>query len=397
MKDPFKRVLVIGGKPLVLKKAFSLGLEVIQIQKLEAFSSEEMPFIKHLILLDYENIEKLIILARELYKTYPFDYAISFTEYGLLPAAYINEELNLRGTSVRTVSLLRDKWEMRRVLNSDEITKVRSEIGNCKEHLEQFGECCGYPFIIKPIDGAGSFGVKCINSPEELDKTLEIVNTLGISKFIMEEFLNGPEVSVEAFSFNGKHIIITITDKLTDNNFIETGHSMPTQHSLELQTNIRDTVSFFLDKIGLKDGPSHTELKLTAVGPKVIESHNRIGGDRIGEMVELAFGIDQVILAFSWLSGFEKQPLPHNPSPIAGVAIRFFMPEPGIIEKINGLDEASRLMDVVSYELPLKVGDIIYPILQSTDRVGHVLAKGKNVSDAILTCSNFINLVSINY
>ncbi len=162
----------------------------------------------------------------------------------------------------------------------------------------------GYPFVVKPVDTAASFGVRLVNGPGEARDTWESLTRLRgstdhqfahyfpIGDFIMEEYLEGPEYSIESLSFDGRHVILAITEKLTGAGFIEYGHALPANLAPADETALRDCVTTFLDALEFRHGPAHTEAKLTARGPRIVESHGRPGGDRIPDLVRAVYGLD---------------------------------------------------------------------------------------------------------
>ena len=110
----------------------------------------------------------------------------------------------------------------------------------------------------------------------------------------MEEYLDGPEISVETLSFDGRHVVVAVTDKETRRPRLRRDRPFAAQRLLGRDCCARSTrlVTDFLDAVGLRNGPGHTEVKLTSRGPRIVESHNRIGGDRINELAEIAYGVD---------------------------------------------------------------------------------------------------------
>ena len=78
--------------------------------------------------------------------------------------------------------------------------------------------------------------------------------------------MEGPELSVESFSFGGRHVVLAVTQKSCSANFVEIGHALPAALPDSIEEAVTASVRTFLDLVGLKDGPAHTEIKLYRAG-----------------------------------------------------------------------------------------------------------------------------------
>jgi biotin carboxylase len=214
------RVLVIGGKLKHVRKARELGLDVVHAQFPDEYDRGHWPYVDQALLLDYGDIDRLLPLVRALHEAYPLQAAVSLFELGLLPTARINEALGLGGESVATVELLLDKWRMRRHLAARGISPVASAVGRSAQDVREFVQAHGLPIIVKPIRESGSLGVFCIRDRADVDVVAERFRSLddghwaardlscaeSFDEFLMEEFLDGPEISVETLT-DGRHVV----------------------------------------------------------------------------------------------------------------------------------------------------------------------------------------------
>lgn len=391
------RVLVIGGKLTHLRKARELGLDVVLAQYPDAYDREFWPYVDQALLLDYGDVDRLLPLVRALHEVYPFQAAVSLFELGLLPAARINEALGLGGESVDTVELLLDKWRMRRHLAARSISPMASAVGRSAQDVRDFVKEHGLPIIVKPIRESGSLGVFHVRDGADVDAVTERFRALddghwvagdlssaeSFDEFLMEEYLDGPEISVETLSFDGRHVVVAVTDKETGGSgFVEIGHSQPSGHPAETLGEVRRLVTDFLDAVGLRNGPGHTEVKLTSRGPRIVESHNRVGGDRINDLAEVVYGVDMERYALG--AGFGvPEPLATSPEPRGGAAIRFLTPEPGRVVEVTGVDAVRADPAYVDLQLKVGPGDEVPPLTWNEDKVGHVIARGATTADAI--------------
>ncbi|QGV77860.1 ATP-grasp domain-containing protein [Streptomyces ficellus] len=393
------RVLVIGGKLKLVRKARELGLDVVHAQYPDAYDRGHWPYVDQALLLDYGDIDRLLPLARALHAAYPFQAAVSLFELGLLPAARINEALGLRGESVDTVELLLDKWRMRQQLAAKGISPMASAVGRSAQDVRDFVDRHGLPIIVKPVRESGSVGVFRVTDEAEVDTVAERYRSLddqewvvgdlfaadSFDEFLMEEYLDGPEVSVETLSFDGRHVIVAVTDKAEfggGSGFVELGLSQPSRHPEETLREVRQLVTDFLDAMGLRNGPSHTEIRLTSRGPRVIESHNRIGGYGVNEMVETAYGVDMELHTLGTPLGL-VEPLTASPEPRGGVALQALTPEPGRVVEVTGVDAVRADPAFVDLHVKLRPGDVVAPLTWNEDIGGYVIARGADATEAI--------------
>ncbi|WP_406046749.1 ATP-grasp domain-containing protein [Kribbella sp. NBC_00889] len=391
------RVLVVGGKLKHVRKARELGLDVVHVQFPGEYDRGHWPYVDQALLLDYGDIDRLLPLVRALHAAYPFQAAVSLSELGLLPTARINEALGLRGESVETVELLLDKWRMRRHLAARDISPVASAVGRSGQDIREFVKAHGLPIIVKPVRESGSLGVFRVRDQADVDVVAHRYRSLddvqwaagdlafadSFHEFLMEEFLDGPEISVETLSFDGRHVIVAVTDKEVGGaGFVEIGHSQPSGLSAGTLGEVTQLVTGFLDAVGLRNGPGHTEVKLTSRGPRIVESHNRIGGDRINELAEIAYGVDMERYALG--AGFGLvEPLITSPRPQGGAAVRFITPQPGRVVEVTGVEAVRADPAYVDLQLDVKPGDEVPPLTWNEDKVGHVIARGSTAAEAI--------------
>lgn len=156
-----------------------------------------------------------------------------------------------------------------------------------------------FPMITKPSDRSGSLGVTKINMPSEHYPAMELAMSKSFKhEAMIEEFIEGREISVEFISYKGSHYPLQITDKVTTEapHFVELEHHQPSTLSDEMFTKIYDITKTALDALGLTNGASHAEYKITKEGRiAIMEIGGRMGGDFIGsDLVRLSTGYDFV-------------------------------------------------------------------------------------------------------
>lgn len=376
-----RHALVIGGVADVLIPARRLGIETLLFQRKEAMNAELGHLADHYHLVAFDDHDATVQAAVDAYREKPFDCVVSFSELGMIPAAIIAERLGLPGASrVATARLLRDKLAMRGKLNTAGLSPVRTERVESLDQARDFAAAAGYPLIIKPRSGTGSMGVRRAEGPAELAEAVAAALAEDSGDYLIEEFLAGREFSVEAFSFSGIHRIVAVTGKQVTANYVESGHIVPADVSAAERAAIRNLVTRFLDLAGITDGPSHTEVIIGPGGPRIVESHDRLGGDKIFRLVELAYGVNLVSWCYEWPLRMMTVP---RPATLTGAGcIRYILPPPGRVESISIPDSVRHDPQLDHYEIEASVGEPVRPVSSSLDRAGFVVATGADAAGA---------------
>ena len=209
--------------------------------------------------------------------------------------AYVAQEMGLVGNSYEAALKAHDKHQMREALVRAGVDCPGYRVMSREKNEEIKG--LALPLIVKPSDRSGSLGVQKISEWSELDAAVQRAEEVSIvGEALVEEFIDGREISVETISCNGKHFPLQITDKITTGapHFVELAHHQPSSLPQEMQERIFDITQHALDALGITNGASHSEYKITREGRIVVmEIGGRMGGDFIGShLVELSTGYD---------------------------------------------------------------------------------------------------------
>lgn len=334
-------------------------------------------------------------------RKYEPDYIFTSTsDAPVRTAAYVNEQLGRKiDISYADSICVTDKSYMRKRLKENEVPipefYVVNNFDEFKQAVNRFtGKC-----VVKPADNAGSRGVHLLmgsNIEKGLEKEYEYTKKYSRTGIVLvEEYMSGREMSVESITENGNTTVVTITDKLVCElpYFVEIGHSEPAILSETEKESIIDITKKAILAMKLINGASHTEIKLTKDGPKIVEIAARLGGDFItSKLVPLSTGINMVEQSLNVVME-KKCDLRQRYD--CGSAIRYIHCNSGKIKEIN-IDSAiyddERIKEVVIYK---KTDDIVTDLKTSNDRVGYVVANGKNAQDAIDAAENALKLIEI--
>lgn len=307
-----------------------------------------------------------------------------------------SDKLHLHSISYETSFKATDKYEMIKAFKAYGVPSPWYFVVDSYEDLKALEGKVSFPCIIKPTDNAGSHGVAKVHDFEELLANYEYSHSCSRhGKVIVEEYLDGPEVSVEVMVVKGKVHILQITDKITTGapHFVEMGHTQPSRLSEEIQRQIREVAEAACKSLGLDKGPAHVEMKVTSRGPVMIELGARMGGDNITtHLVPLSTGIDMVGATIKVALGEEPdiQPTLH-----CGSAIRYFDVPFGTIKSIEGVEEAEKLPGVKQITFTKGVGEESTPIECSNDRIGFVIAQGETAEEAAQACEEAMKSIII--
>lgn len=393
-----KKLMILGASILQLpaiEKALEMGLEVIVVDiNPEAIGFKVEGIVKEII----STIDTPLIL--EAARRHQIDGIMTIaSDMPMQSIAVVCNEMGLIGISEDTALKATNKAFMRDALKKNHVpiplyyrVKGKESFVEAINKVRKEGCRC----IVKPADNSGSRGVQLLDQESDLNAVYEYTFSNSRSgEIVVEEYMEGPEVSVETLAVNGTVHIIQITDKLTTGApyFVEMGHSQPSQLSEELKERIRQVTIAANKAIGILNGPSHTEIKVTNKGPKIVELGARLGGDCIAtHLVPLSTGVDIVECSIRIALG-EKINL--NPKWNKSSAIRYLKPVVGKIKEIKGIKKARAVPGVVQVSIVHGVNEQIGEIKSSVDRVGFVIAQGEKVSDAISIAKKGIEKIEI--
>lgn len=215
------RILMLGAMKHAANCLFELGHEVALITD-QAFtlpSDFDSRFSSFTCLESHASLGDWKRLASALHESKPFERIFAWFEHDQAIAAELADDWKLptiydRKLVHRTV----DKFVMRKILREHDLDPTRSLLAQSADDISLFAEV-GRRYIAKPVDGHGSKGVSSF--------AYYGIDQLPVLEWpvLVEEFLHGPEYSVESFSENGMHRILGITEKHKDSmTFMEIGH-----------------------------------------------------------------------------------------------------------------------------------------------------------------------------
>ncbi|MGD3110883.1 ATP-grasp domain-containing protein [Streptomyces sp. YGL11-2] len=264
---------------------------------------------------------------------------VTLSEHRLRLTAAVAAYCGLRFHSRETAAVLTDKYRQRQILLESGVQGTGCALVRHPDEAASALALVGTPAVLKPRHGAGSVDTCLVASVDECRSRLAEFAGEVHRDFVLEEFLRGDPkqtgpgrgdyVSVESLVVDGESRTVAVTGKppLVPP-FRETGHVLPAPVAPALAADVIRLEQAAIRALGVRHGATHTEVKLTADGPKIIEVNGRLGG-YVAEIVQRHTGYDMVAAALRLALGMPvtaPQPAPRLADP---VVFQYWLVPPG--------------------------------------------------------------------
>jgi biotin carboxylase len=246
----------------------------------------------------------------------------------------------------------------------------------------------GFPCVIKAPDLQGQKGLALVPEPEELEEAFDHARGLARSSVVLvEELVAGHELTVNAFSVGGRFHALTVTDRVVAEApafGVALAHVWPSALAAADVETAAHVAGAAASAVGVLDGPTYTQVLVGKDGPRVVELAARLGGGHDAELCDAALGVDLNGFAIAAALGERIYEGGLVPDQLAGGAcVRFLVPEPGVLESVEGLDAARRSRGVVWVRSYREPGHEFHAFRRGADRAGAVLAVGDSRKQAM--------------
>ena len=372
-----KSVLIFGVGPLqksIINRAKLMGLYTVGIDPAaDATCKDEVDAFEVVGGQDYEGTCAVV-------EKYGVDAIVTAaTDKPLVMMARVAEKYGFPFYSVETAQWSTDKFQMKQRFLEGGVPCAKGRLVKSVSEVEDFE----YPVIVKPRDNSGSRGVKLCRSKYELEASMsEAFEVSKLDTVLVEEYIEGPEYSIEGLHYDGKAEVIQFTEKKTTEfpYNVELGHKQPAYLTEEQKNAIREIVSKIGKALKFENSPSHTELKINERGIFVIETSPRLGGDYItSTLVPLSTGINMEDQLLHIALGEIVDTTSGRFDKASGVC---FLNLP--CGKVTAIDDAIKEVEtwpnVKEFSTSLRVGDEIHPITSSLNRYGQFVVDADNRS-----------------
>ncbi|MGK5733332.1 ATP-grasp domain-containing protein [Streptomyces sp. URMC 124] len=345
-------------------------------------------------------------LAEAVHALHPFTRIVAFGERDQDKCAVIGQALGLAAHSPQTTAWVYDKQAMRDRLREAGVDSTASALVSGPDELRTFLAAHGTPCIVKPVSGSFSKGISLLR--EEGDADAAYARAGGESGdfpgagVLVEQFHEGPQFSVEAFSEAGDHQIVAITRKYSDPlTFVELGHVTPAELTPERQEEVHAYVERVLDALGIESGATHTEVVVGEAGPRVIETHVRMGGDEIPALARDVTGVDIAECLVRHTVGEKVLPgiratLAEPRAPRSSAIWYAALPATGVLAETTGLEEARSTPGVTEVKLLARADSVIGTLESSESRVAYARALAPTNDEALSAAREAMSRLSFH-
>lgn len=321
----------------------------------------------------YQQDEQFLELLPSLGKV---DAVAPGLEYAVPAAARAAKALGKPGAGP-AADVLCDKLRLRRVTQDAGMVSPRFQEVASAGDVRIFSD--GAACVVKPANRQASLGVVLLDAGADIDRAWQICTQAdeGVQvakrpmqwRYLVEERLYGLELSTECLVSDGVVQFINVTAKRTaeGDHPVEVGHVVPGGR----HEDWRDIVVRLVAAVGFRTGILHAEWIMGDRGPLLIECAGRPPGDRIIDLIDLAYGINLTELWVRLLAG-ENVTVPARSRAVA--SIRFVTASPGVIREIRGVEKARTLPGVRRVDIIRRPGDELGDLRSSWDRVGSAIA-----------------------
>ena len=242
------------------------------------------------------------------------------------------------------------------------------------------------PSVVKAPDRQGQRGLSLVVDAADLggaiDRALEESRN---GHALVEQVADGPEVTVNAFSVDGRFHPLTVTDRLTAEPpafGVALAHVWPSE--ADVAGEAAEVAAKAVAALGITDGPSYTQLRVTRDGPVVVEVAARLGGGHDAELCGAALGVDLNWLALAAALGEEIGAAALVAERRAGGAATVFLTaDPGEVEGVDGVDDAEAVEGVFAVRVYRRPGFVVGQLRRGADRIGAVQAIGSSREEAL--------------
>ncbi len=320
----------------------------------------------------------------------PFAAVVGVDDQGVMAAALGAERLGLAHNPPAAVARTRDKGAMRRAFAQAGVPQPRFALLPCGADVAAVAREVGLPCVVKPLGLSGSRGVIRADDGEQAWATAERVRGVLAAAgerpdapLLLESYLPGAEVAIEGLLRGGRLEVLAVFDKpdpLVGPYFEETLYVTPSRLLPGVLAEVEAVTARAASALGLREGPVHAELRVDGERVSVLELAARSIGGLCSRAVRFGAGVslEQVILRHALGLGLEDV----APESTASGVMMIPIPEAGLLEAVDGQEDARAVDGVAGLEITIARGRPVVPLPDGDRYLGFLFARGAS-ADAV--------------
>lgn len=388
-----KKLLVIGAgflQDFVIQKAVSMGYETLAVDAdpeaagfKHAHKHAVIDIVDEKACLEYatkENIDGVLTAA---------------TDFGVLSAAYVAENLGLHGISYDTAKLIKNKYRVRRCLYEHHVddTEQAFEVNEATD-ISELAAKLTYPVMVKPCDGSGSRGAGKVGSAADLPAACRLAMNSSLTRRAeIESFIDGTEYGAESLVVNGEIHVLAIMKKLmtAPPYYAELGHAIPCGLPEETEQKAKRCVADAIKALDIEHGSVNMDMLITPEGKVcIVDIGARMGGNMIGPcIIPYGTGIDYV---GAMIQNAVGDPVDLSVHAHQAVATRLLAFDAGVVRKLPRTDALEKEYGVEIFH-HMTEGMQVNEYHTNLDGCGYIIAKGNTAGEAGRKASKVLEII----
>ena len=392
--------------PDFLKAAAEVGADVVVGSEQRQTMAEAMG--DRAVVVPLEDPPAAVEAIVALHQRAPLDAVVAVDDQGVLVAALAAERLGLLHNPPEAVAATRDKAEMRTRLARAGVAQPRWQRAGPDDDVGAIAAAVGLPVVIKPISLSASRGVIRTDDPAaavavagRIRSILADAGEKAAEVLLIEQFVPGAEVAVEAILRGGRLDVLAIFDKpdpLDGPYFEETIYVTPSRHPEAVQAAIERGAGAAAAAIGLREGPIHAELRVPSDGePVVLEVAARSIGGLCSRTLRFGVGVTLEELIVRHALGLDRDGGGRGGAADGAAGVMMLpIPAEGTLERVDGRAEALAVPGIVGLDITINPGRPVRPLPEGDRYLGFVFARAPTpaeVEEALRTAFSRLDVV----
>ncbi len=402
-----RHLIIIGGGLLqvpLIKTAIDMELVPIVFDMSDNALGMQLASIKK-VQISTRDIEGCVRESRKLARKLSIHGVITAATDASRTVAAIASALGLLGIRFADAEACSNKILMRRRLRKHKIPIPDFTSVWSLQELRAEADKLNFPLVLKPAENMGSRGVIKINRRQDINAAFRHTKKYSSTgEMILEEFMIGAELSIDALCFQGEVIFTGIADRLIvgEPYFIELGHNMPSAQTKEVIAEAKAIMKSAIDALNINTGAAKGDLKITPTGIQIGEVASRLSGGFMSSHTYPLHSGNNLLKAAIQISLGKKPKLSDegldeeysfSSKPIA--IERSIVCAPGRIVKLRGEESMTKCDGIDSVYITRKEGDIMPQLTSNVDKVGHIIAYSHNLLTAELAVKKAMSYLEL--